>query len=142
MLVQGFGLRLDLLMPGRSIEMTQLYDTDLISTPGLRKRPGGCMMADRTGLQAGGMRRRTLSFATRMYVALLFVTVAPVIAILAYEHRHPCLKYSTRRVLVGEYTIYVNIDTERGLAVPITSLATTKTRPFARHANNPERIPL
>ena len=50
-----------------------------------------------------------MSIATRMYAALLFVVVAPLVTVAVDEHRHTCLKHSTRRVFVEEYTTYLNI---------------------------------
>ena len=68
-----------------------------------------------------------MSFEARAYVAIiaamLAAMVVPIAGFMVYEHRHPCLRYSTHRVFVEELTTYISIDTERGIMVPMTTPA-------------------
>ena len=54
-------------------------------------------------------------------------SIGGVIAVTAvYEHRHPCLRYSTRRVFVPELTTYIDINGGRfdgGVSIPMTTPA-------------------
>jgi hypothetical protein len=60
---------------------------------------------------------------------MLLAIAAVVAALVYYEHRHPCLRYSTRRVFVPELTIYTEINggtanaANGGMSIPVTTPA-------------------
>ena len=60
-----------------------------------------------------------MSFEARALAWMIVATAGLIAAMAIYEHRHPCLRYSTRRVFVPEFTIYITMAD--GLRIPMTT---------------------
>jgi hypothetical protein len=55
-----------------------------------------------------------MSVETRAFGSLFLAMAAVLSALAFYEHRHPCLRYSTHRVFIPELTTYTRIDGGNG----------------------------
>jgi hypothetical protein len=70
-----------------------------------------------------------MTYANRVLLAMILVLGGLIGAAAFYERRHPCLRYSTRRVLVPELTTYVEINggnsnvSNGGVSIPRTTPA-------------------
>jgi hypothetical protein len=67
-----------------------------------------------------------MTYANRVLLATILMSGGLIGAAAFYERRHPCLRYSTRRVFVPELTTYVEINggtsnvSNGGVSVPGT----------------------
>jgi hypothetical protein len=70
-----------------------------------------------------------VNYANRVLVAMALVIGGLIATLALYEHRHPCLRYSTHRVLVAELTTYVEVNggsanaIHGGVSIPTTTPA-------------------
>ena len=73
-----------------------------------------------------------MSFEARVLGGTLLAIGGIIGSAVFYEHRHPCLRLSSHRVFLEEYTVYVAMDggvaigattSKGGMSVPITTPA-------------------
>ena len=60
-----------------------------------------------------------MSFETRAFGWMILAISGLITALAVYEHRHPCLRYATHRVLVPEFTTYIAMA--NGVMIPLTT---------------------
>jgi hypothetical protein len=68
-----------------------------------------------------------VNYANRVLVAMVLAFGGLIAAAAFYEHRHPCLRYSTHRVFVEELTTYMEVNGGSSNAVNGGTLIPTTT---------------
>ena len=61
--------------------------------------------------------------ANRLLAAMVLIVGGLIAATAIFEHRHPCLRYSTHRVFVPEFTTFTDINggpLNGGVSIPVT----------------------
>ncbi len=77
--------------------------------------------------QAGAVGLIERNLAKFVLIATILMVCGIIGAAVIYEHRHPCLRYDTRRVLVPALTTYTDINggyanaAQGGFAMPVTT---------------------